>query len=225
MTLQQLAQSYCENEGYRTNMSSPFRLSDWVYATDGTALMRVPHEDCKEWALEQSTTKPPNVEKVFNQIRALADSDIFVAIDRDEISRHAELFLEACREHEKCKDCDGDGIVEWTYTDRAGEEHARDEDCPVCDGTGSETFPPTPLYVRIGVRVFDVLLVKKLLDVQQLTGEPIRLVNGNNPDQGNLGAAFSVGRVDVLLMPCVRLSKNDLTRIVYTASLAQEVQP
>lgn len=39
-----------------------------------------------------------------------------------------------------CVECDGDGVVIWTYAtdDGAGHVYGIEHDCPVCHGTGRE---------------------------------------------------------------------------------------
>lgn len=80
----------------------------------------------------------------------------------------------------ECSACDGDGEVQWEYTDPDGHVYYMDYECPVCNGTGEtpkqnkvptgRMLPPQDAVVEIDGAKFLVIYLMKALEGLKLLG-------------------------------------------------------
>lgn len=117
----------CEPSDYGTH----------IIATDKQILVRVAKSMCNEQYVAH-TNHPDNVDRVFpaaNCAYKLNIDECFNAIKRvpdDEIVTVNGIAAQ-------CEECHGYGYVTWEYTDRHGETHEHEDECPLCDGRGKIT--------------------------------------------------------------------------------------
>lgn len=112
----------------------PFLQDGYVVATDTTILIRVRKELLKGGYAENSHV--PTVSKVltdYNFDKAVTLEKLAAAIAQCPLVDEEILISEAV----DCRDCDGDGEVEWEYTDKDFITHREYHECPVCYGSGT----------------------------------------------------------------------------------------
>ena len=136
-----------------------FRQDDYVVATDGHIMVRVPvdavagGEDITE---QDKPTVSSVIPKAFDKPRLLRIKDIEIALEK-------APKVDAQRE---CPECEGGGKVTWTY-DGVEDEYEEEFRCPCCNGKGyvRDNGEPMPDPKQ----TFTVLDIKyKTKDLQRL---------------------------------------------------------
>jgi hypothetical protein len=152
----------------REHLQKPFRVGEWVYATDGRAAVRVPANACPDVTeiADPNATGPKAIGGLFD--RAIAFPGDFMQIP----ALGDVLRCRACRGAGKlwvseCPDCDGEGSF-WhgrqkydcqNCEDEAGAEPgwivvgsdakgAKQVVCECCDGLGFELYSNGAVAVR-----------------------------------------------------------------------------
>jgi len=100
------------SDGHIMLMVDPKLLRRKYTAADYGAKLTIPEPNC------DTIVRLDDIEAVFNQFELVQ-----------------EMAWEEGEECE-CYACDGEGTVQWEFTDPNGHTHYMDDDCPVCDGTG-----------------------------------------------------------------------------------------
>ena len=111
----------------------------------------------------------------------------------------------------ECPACEGEGTVQWEFTDPDGKTYYMDEDCPVCDGTGEAVehhkvptgrmLPPSDAMFVIDDVRFPARYMMKAVDGLRLLGcREIRHI-ATSKDSANLFAVQD--GIRLLVMPCV----------------------
>lgn len=131
----EVLQAFCDEDNeLRPLLNSPFfcEPTGEVRATDGRIMLMVDPKllrrkyTAAEFGAKLTIPEP--------------NSDTIVRLDDIEaVFRQFELVQEmAWEEGEQCEcyACDGEGTVQWEFTDPNGHTHYMKDDCPVCDGTG-----------------------------------------------------------------------------------------
>lgn len=116
-----LLRSFCATHDVRFYLQEPLSIGEWIYATDGYVLVRVPND-----GRPQSTEHPAHIDFSKPLLTPCEHYAPLVLPPAPELPP-----CEACDgtgEVGTCVECDGDGYRECDM----GHEH----DCPDCKGTG-----------------------------------------------------------------------------------------
>jgi len=121
-----------------------------VYASDGHVLIAIPED---ELSLQYPTNeKYPKAENLLNKNVACCTKKTKVCIS-DIAKELVKARIEVDIDFINCKDCDGEGVVEWEYRSKSGCNHTREEECPVCQGEGgSDKEHP---FARVNLSMVD----------------------------------------------------------------------
>lgn len=134
--------------------------------------------------------------------------------DIEEVFKQFDLVPEMIDEEGdecECPACEGEGTVQWEFTDPDGKTYYMDEDCPVCDGTGEAVehhmvptgrmLPPSDaMFVIDGVR-FPARYMMKAVDGLRLLGCKELRHTVALTDHANM---FAVQEgIRLLVMPCI----------------------
>lgn len=199
-TYEQILQMFTHKETPvgREWMATPFVVGSKAVSTNGHTLVAVP-KWAGEYADESARTKGVYPAEA-NCHTELSLEEIKVALSRVPL---VDEFTETDNT-QGCKECGGDGSVEWVYS-----TYTKDDDCPACDGagytgvvvrkpTGRQVLNDTSL-IRIGVCYFAAPKLLELVDVADLMNtEYLHLVLQTDYNRATL---FLIGDVEVLIMP------------------------
>lgn len=165
------------NDSYRPQLHKPFLQDGHVVATDSRVLIRVRQELLKGCYAENSHA--PIVSKVLtnhNFDKAVTLEKLEAAIAECPLEDEEVLISDAVN----CPDCDGDGEVEWEYTDKDHHTHCEYHECPVCMGSGElrpaqyrKTGRKIPEYnapIDVYGLNFSARVLVKLCDAMKLLG-------------------------------------------------------
>lgn len=124
---------FCDKEHFHEQICKPFTSDGYVCATETHRLILIKPELCKgEYAPGKLSVKrvinPDNIDITLTLAK------LKKAIKKLSTVKEMEVVSPAV----KCKDCDGDGEVEWEYVDTHRYTHLDYHKCPVCNGTGNE---------------------------------------------------------------------------------------
>lgn len=126
------------DKGMKPYLQNPFIQDACLYASNGHVLIRIAKGYFNtDRYKEQSYPKSSGLFDSFPLNASISLSDIEKELSKIELIDEKIIVGEDI----KCKQCDGDGIVEWEY-----ERWTKDLDCPVCDGDGyceTKTEKPT----------------------------------------------------------------------------------
>lgn len=130
MTPEDLLRSCCSKSEYRPNLQRPFLQGDYVIATDAHAILAIPKEEC-----DTSNLEPLNKPDVMPHLNA--ECTEYMELDFKRLNAEYErLVNEYGKLDFKCKECDGDGKVDWEYHDNDWNTHKMRGECPICHGEG-----------------------------------------------------------------------------------------
>lgn len=194
------------DDKFRPQFHKPFLQDGYVVATNTTILIRVRQELLKGEYTENSHA--PTVSKVFtdhNFDKAVTLEKLEAAIAQCPLEDEEILISKAV----DCPDCDGDGEVEWEYTDKDFITHREYHECPVCYGSG--TLSPAK-YRKTGRKVpgytapievyglnFRAILLMTLCDAMRLLGLSQAQYIARHIGKANI---FRLADgVDVIIMP------------------------
>lgn len=127
--------SYINKSGWLENFMKPMRSGGYVFATDLNNAIIVNAD-----AIDSATNYPEYSEDLLpEKFRELTECGYTVSLDDVEaaiacvplVDQIVPVGNDVC-----CDECDGDGYVSWSYTDKGGVLHNCNHHCPVCDGTG-----------------------------------------------------------------------------------------
>lgn len=194
------------DDKYRPQFHKPFLQDGYVVATNANMLIRVRKELLKGEYAENSHV--PTVSKVFtdyNFDKAVTLEKLEAAIAQCPLEDEEILIREAV----DCPDCDGDGEVEWEYTDKDLITHREYHECPVCHGSGTrrpakyrKTGRKIPEYdapIDVYGLNFRAMLLMTLCDAMKLLG-----LNQAQYVARHIGKAnifHLIDGVDVIIMP------------------------
>lgn len=143
------------------------------------------------------------------------NSDTIVKLDDiEEVFNQFELIPEMVDEEGdecECPACEGEGTVQWEFTDPDGKTYYMDDGCPVCDGTGEAVehhkvptgrmLPPSDAAFAIDGVLFLARNMMKAVDGLRLLGcKEIRHIV-TSKDSINLFAVQD--GIRLIVMPCV----------------------
>jgi ssDNA-binding Zn-finger/Zn-ribbon topoisomerase 1 len=152
---------YVQKDGMREWMRSPFTNADKtvIFSTDGSAMVCI-NSNGVENDFE-------NYEDKIEGIYPVGCSNCNVSISLEELQ---EALNKIKPVHViQCPECDGDGVVEWTY-----ENYTEEFECPVCNGNETIRTKENVFNERAGVKingsVFYSNQIKRIVDTIILCG-------------------------------------------------------
>ena len=195
--MEELFNLFVSKDRYYERYNKPFVYKDKIGATDAYTMI-VTNATNVDFKIT-NTHVPPNLDASLPKENAKE----LIVIDKDaweELKTEDEL-IEISPEIE-CKECKGEGEVEWQYR-----HYTEDFDCPVCDGSGIEQ---EARYEKTGNKVvgrslvnikdayFDAKLSQRLISVSDFEDKDLYLVYHRDHRSA---AMFRCGIFDMLLMP------------------------
>lgn len=197
---------------FRGWMQSPFLVKEQnkVFATNGHILVSLNSsyfqgiDFVENYADKISAVYPMQHNISFN---------ISIADLKDKIAKYVPLIDEVKKVEKanKCKDCQGTGVVNFEFEDSKFNTYTIESECPVCEGegkildeieekTGSKIYLPKG-YIQLGVCLFDINTVHKIIKISELMSvDSIQLVNQTEYNKANL---FLISDVEFIAMPCM----------------------
>ncbi len=195
------------NKDIENTFAEPVTDGNFIIATDLKVLCKIPAKltettyktDILRFESWDKVTKPePNLSKKISidEVRHILDK--CPKIER-KIERRAG-----------CKDCDGEGFVDYSYKSSSGSCFLEELPCPICKGIGyliteialQETVIDENALIKIGYDYFLMGIFIKILDASVLLEKPVELVYQNKTNIG--GTKLKIGEVEFLIMPIYR---------------------
>jgi hypothetical protein len=185
---------YCEakgevmaSDGYIMLMVDPKLLRRKYTASEYGAKLTIPEQNC------DTIIRLDDIDSVFRQFDLVQ-----------------EMVWEEGEECE-CYACEGEGMVQWEFTDPNGETHYMDDDCPVCYGTGKareshkvptgRMLPPdNAMFVIDGACFLARNMMKAVEGLRLLGCKELRHIS-TSKDFQNLFAVQD--GIRLLVMPCI----------------------
>lgn len=197
------------NDPMRKVMLNPFEINGFTYATDAYTLVK-----CKSDIIDFEWE---NKEKPLSVDSAVPDYNTAEIINIDSIDWASFMNKDETigdNNDVECGHCNGEGSVEDSFFYK-GKFYNFEYECPVCDGsgyeeeekqipTGNKTFGLNDM-IKFKDTYFYARVFYKLKKVKDLIGGNIELVSYN---KNNRGFLFTIGIVDVLIMPCMYQSDD-----------------
>jgi hypothetical protein len=177
---------------------------NFIIATNGKVLCKIPVKltqitdkanplNFESW--DSVTKLEPNISKKISIYEVL---DILEKCPKIEgkVSKHVQ-----------CKDCDGEGFVDYSYKSLSGLCFLEELFCPICkekgylieETTTQETIIDEKALIKIGINFFYMGLFSKILEASVLLAEPLELVYQRK--QAFYASKFKVGKIEFLIMP------------------------
>jgi hypothetical protein len=185
-------------------MNKPFRIKDYIYATDSTIIAKVPKDIVSEKynTIDGKYTKLilPLFDIKSKKILTINTSELRDIISKVEL---VDEYLDT-DEDGKCYECDGLCRVEWEY-----DTYIKEMDCPVCEGEGTiitekrtktgNKILPISLYIDIIKSRFSISRISQLLEfVEKIEIDKIEVIHQTI---SNGVTVFKVGEIELGLMP------------------------
>lgn len=175
------------SDGHVMLMVDPKLLRRKYAATDFSAKLKIPCQN------SNTIVKLDDIEEVFNQFKLVPEM--------------TEEEGDEC----ECPACEGEGTVQWEFTDPDGKTYYMDDDCPVCDGTGEAVehhmvptgrmLPPRDaMFVIDGVRFHAYYMMKAVNGLRLLGCKELRHIATLKGD-ANLFAVQD--GIRLLIMPSI----------------------
>lgn len=184
----------------RPVFDEPFIVGEYVYATDSRYLIMTDKKlinfDVKNQYNKFTREKMESIIPKTTKLKKLdIDLNYFESLKTaDEYENHEKRM--------NCDECDGFGVVDWEYNN-----YTREDDCPVCYGTGGrdeskmvKTGRKTYIDCRVKISdaYFDIHIFDLLLKVMSITNESSYIASKIKPNEG---VKFKVGEYYIVLMP------------------------
>lgn len=197
---------FYDKEHFHEQICKPFTSDGYVCATETHRLILIKPELCKgEYAPGKLSVKrvinPDNIDITLTLAK------LKKAIKKLSTVKEMEVVSPAV----KCKDCDGDGEVEWSYEDKDGYTHEEYHSCPVCNGTGKSSpaieeptgrmIPAANASIGIYKNVFNAYQVLALCDAMELLGiDKCKYVASSNTGSNSF---ILTDEITVVICPCI----------------------
>ena len=131
-------------------MKFPNTKDGIVYATDTHALIAIPED---ELALSYNSNESyPNTRKVIDDFSRRELRSVKVNV-HDLSLELTKARITADKNLTECKECGGDGDVEFKYEGKSGTTHCMDGECPICRGSG--TLEADQKFARIKLEMIE----------------------------------------------------------------------
>jgi hypothetical protein len=151
--LQEFLETIPVKDDYRRNLRKPFlqevkgRLA--VNATDCHIVISSYDEDLVK-GNDYETIDKPLLDRTYEEFdNAQVCKNVVLEVEKLKRCLEQVEKNKAIKHVGTCSECGGDGTVEWEYVDNNGEQHFREYDCPVCNGTGSVNKIMKKQYVKL----------------------------------------------------------------------------
>ncbi len=143
---------FTSSDELRPQMMFPNLENGIVTATDSHALIMIPESEvCLKYG---TNPKYPKAEKLVKEFEARALTSVKVRMS-DLAKEISKARLEVDKASIKCKECGGDGYVDFKYMDKSGYTYSLDGDCPICEGDGVSLIDAKFARIRLEQRQDD----------------------------------------------------------------------
>ena len=211
--IEKALKSIIKSNEYSSWMEKPFTIGNNVYSTDCYCMIKVNKELVSVFDYCQKEESSNIIINLFDfKQKNLLTIDV-------ELLKHdlAKIpLVDECGNSDtegKCKECDGDGTVEWEY-----QSHMKEMDCPECDGDGVITesnklktgrkIKAEGYFIDFNNTRFTTCIIEELINVAGLLEvSKIELINQTSP---NKPITFQIGVVQMLLMPVLFTENQNL---------------
>lgn len=202
----QLFDPYLSDDPYLPKLKAPFLCDGYICATETHILLRVRQDLLPGYEVNQKDVL--NIAAVIHPVNC--DRQITLPQLRAALEQCPLVDEEVLVSPEvPCPECDGEGFVQWEYTDKDHYTHHEVYNCPVCDGTGIKSLaiysltgrkaPADSTYIAIGGIPFSARFLLKIADTMQLLGIDTCSHIAAYPDEPNI---FTLADgLDIILMP------------------------
>lgn len=196
--------SFTGDDEFRPVFLAPFEYGDYICASDTYALIRV----SKDLAPSDFSTKyrVPDIDKIIPPHQPI----FIVTLDNLRLAL-IQAGIDYNRSTTDCPHCNGEGTVEWTFTDNDYDTHTKYDDCPCCDGSGEL---PNGLHklITLGEFTFVGSLIRMLYEAMYTLDLPRAEVSISKQTH-----RFRLSdKVDVALMPTLSTKKRPNAAITTT---------
>lgn len=196
-----LFQIYDKN---RIQYNNPFNQNGNVYQTDFQTLIECPKDKIDfPWS-------NPEGNKCSDMSMVVPENNMFKKVILNSELIHdcrTEDDYDVIRPRKECEECNGTGLVEWSYDSTTNGNYTDDFDCPECHGrggckeitqpNGKKKFPEN-IYFKIGVCVFSSYMISRLDTISKLLEADVYLISQSESSKASL---FNIGYLKILLMP------------------------
>ena len=197
---------FYDSDHFREQIRAPFTSDGYVCATETHRLILIKPEICKgEYKPNklhvQKILTPHNIDITLTLAR------LKKAVVR--VSKEKEM--KTIRPAIECKDCEGEGEVEWSYEDKDGYTHEEYHTCPICNGTGNSSpaieeptgrmIPAATASIGIYENIFNAYNILALCDAMEMLGIDKCKYVASSKVGGN---SFSLtDEITVVICPCI----------------------
>lgn len=197
---------FYDKEHFREDIRAPFTSDGYVCATETHRLILIKPELCKgEYAPGKlsikKVIKPENINITLTLVR------LKKAVERMSNEKEMKTIQPAI----ECKDCDGDGEVEWSYEDKNGYTHEEYHTCPICNGSGQSSpaiekptgrmIPAANASIGIYENIFNAYHILALCDAMELLGIDKCKYVASSITGGN--TFILTDEITVVICPCI----------------------
>jgi len=193
--------------GYSESLSKPFKLKEGFASSDGHFVCYIKGFEYEGDFFQNN----PYSEMVQSMVNKIVPIGKFIDLDAlkkqiDELPNTKEYKTK------ECKECDGGGEVEYSYTDKNRTTHKKELDCPVCDGNGEiysdkfELKKDKEALFKINNTAFNL---NKFLEIIDLSNGKIEMMNIATEKEETELMWFGIGNnLFIGLMPCLTNGVN-----------------
>lgn len=128
-TLESVLRLYVDTDEPRAELRQPFYQGDNLFATNAHVLIRMPRSWMGDRFSEQTKPDVLGFDWTTNNDTVLTASDLEAFLTSPSVPEIDEM--REVGEDVECEECDGYGVVEWTY-----KGYTREFEYPKCDGDG-----------------------------------------------------------------------------------------
>lgn len=186
------------DEENREYLKQAFKQGDSQYATDATALIKIPLSVIDLQLQEQDKPNCINIipnDEIHNEIIV---SNILYDVK-------VEMVDEQIEKRQKCIDCNGGGEVKYEYS-ASRETFYLEAECPICEGDGEsiqwvdsgKLIPDQNQKIKLGKTTFTRFQLERLIKTCELL-ECEKIIQTVQNKRG--ANKFILGEVTVIIMP------------------------
>jgi len=136
-----MLEPFTSKDGSRPALERIFRQNDYVIASDGHVLVRIPEGTVENYA-DIPIQEMPHVSAIVP-----TETPLDVTLTKALIEKKLKLAPQV-KGKVTCEECNGSGNVEWYHDGKDGVQYTKSFKCPVCMGKGwteeTENLVPDP---------------------------------------------------------------------------------